>query len=148
MTVGIAGGFAIELEDNRMVPASDLASVDRLVGSALAEVLGRCAASDGRTSMMFSKVPRHVAHSAVAVEDNCRIAPAEEHRYRFEVVHHSCCSSSLLHLDHLALLQVWWDTWVVLHAIYRHSLLDYAGCKCSRGDLPTFGHSIEQQWPA
>ena len=35
---------------------------------------------------------------------------------------------------------------MVPHAICRHSLLDYDGCKYWRDDLLTFDHSNARQW--
>lgn len=50
---------------------------------------------------MYSKVPYHVVYIATEVEDNCCIVIADEHTCRSVVVRRSCCSSSLLHPDHL-----------------------------------------------
>ena len=56
--------------------------------------------------MTCSRVPCHVQYIATEAEDNCCIAVVEEHMSPSVVVRRSCYSSSLLHLDHLALLQV------------------------------------------
>ncbi len=106
MTVGIADDFEIGWEGSRTAPASDLASVGSFVSWMLVEVLGRCAPGVDRKQMVYSRVPYHADHIATGAEDICCIAIAEEHMYQSVEVRRSCCSSSLLHLGHLALPKV------------------------------------------
>ena len=104
VTVGIAGDFEVDWEGNRMALASDSASAGNFGCWTLVEVLVCYAAGADRNWMMCSRVPCHVQYIATEGEDNCCIEIVGEHMNRCVVVRHSCYSSSLLHLGHLALL--------------------------------------------
>ena len=106
MTVGIAGDFEADWEGSRMALASDSANAGSFECWTLVEVLGCCAAGADHNQMTCSRVPCHDRYIATEAEDNCCIAIAEEHMSPSVVVRRSCYSSSLLHLGHLALLQV------------------------------------------